>query len=345
MSKFGIDISKWQKGFNFDKAKAEGVEFVILRGAYSTGKDSCFEDFYKQCKSKNIPVGIYHYSMAKTVDEAKKEAEFMLTVLSGKQFEYPICLDVEDATQKALGKDLLTDIIQTYCDILEKAGYYVSIYSTYYFLRDYTHVDQLDKYDKWIAQWSKSCTSPKPYGMWQFGGETNLIRTNKISGVTCDQDYAYKDYPAIIKNAGLNGFKTQLKDNEISTPAPQPENSSTIKVGDKVKVKAGAMFYNGVQPASFVYNTTYDVLSVSGDRVVIGIGTATTGAVKESDLEVITSSNLHYNKNYTVKAGDSFWSIADTQMGSGTKMYDLASYNGLSIDSVIYPGQVLKIPF
>lgn len=207
MSKFGIDISRWQKGFDFDKARSEGVEFVILRGAYSTGKDSCFEDFYKQCKDRSIPVGVYHYSMAKTVDEAKKEAEFMLTVLSGKQFEYPICLDVEDATQKVLGKDLLTDIIQTYCDILEKAGYYISIYSTYYFLRDYTHIDKLDKYDKWIAQWSKTCTSPKPYGMWQFGGETNLIRTNKVAGVTCDQDYAYKDYPTIIKNAKLNGFK------------------------------------------------------------------------------------------------------------------------------------------
>ena len=217
MSKFGIDISMWQKGFDFDKARAEGVEFVILRGAYATGKDSCFEDFYKQCKSKNIPVGVYHYSMAKTVDEAKKEAEFMLTVLKGKQFEYPVCLDVEDDVQKALGKDLLTSIIQTYCDTLEKAGYYVSIYSTYYFLRDYTHIDKLDKYDKWIAQWTKECTCSKPYGMWQFGGETNLIRTNKVAGVTCDQDYAYKDYPTIIKNAGLNGFK----DNEILSPQPQ----------------------------------------------------------------------------------------------------------------------------
>lgn len=211
MSRFGIDISKWQKGFDFDKAKAEGVEFVILRGAYSVYKDSCFEDFYKQCKAKSIPVGIYHYSMAKTVDEAKKEAVFMLSVLSGKQFEYPVCLDVEDDVQKALGKDLLTSIIQTYCDTLEKAGYYVSIYSTYYFLRDYTHIDKLDKYDKWIAQWAKECTCSKPYGMWQFGGETNLIRTNKVAGVTCDQDYAYKDYPTIIKNAGLNGFEKPME--------------------------------------------------------------------------------------------------------------------------------------
>ena len=214
MQKFGVDISKWQKGFNFDKAKAEGVEFVILRGAYATSKDSCFETFYKQCKDKNIPVGAYHYSMAKNTAEAKAEAQYMLNVLKGKQFEYPIYIDIEDKTQQVLGKDLLTDIIQAYCNILEQAGYYVGIYSTYSYLKSYTHIDKLDKYDKWIAQWSSKCTCPKSYGMWQFGGETNKLRSNKIAGLTCDQDYAYKDYPAIVKNAGLNGFK---KDSPTNT--------------------------------------------------------------------------------------------------------------------------------
>ncbi len=206
MQKFGIDISKWQKGFNLDKAKEEGVEFVILRGAYSTKKDTCFETFYKQCKEKGLPVGVYHYSMAKTVAEAKKEADAMLKILAGKQFEYPIYLDVEDKTQAVLGKDTLTAIIDTYCSSLEKAGYYVGIYSTYLYLRDNTHIDKLDKYDKWIAQWATKCTSKKPYGMWQFGGEANKIRTNKVAGMTCDQNYCYKDYPTIMQTNGLNGF-------------------------------------------------------------------------------------------------------------------------------------------
>ena len=206
MQKFGIDISTWQKGFNFDKAKAEGVEFVILRGAYSTSKDKQFDTFYKQCKEKGLPVGVYHYSMAKTVAAARKEADAMLNILKGKQFEYPIYIDVEDKVQAALGKDLLTKIIQTYCNALEKAGYYAGIYSTYLFLRDNTHIEKLERYDKWIAQWSKKNTCPIEYGMWQFGGETNKIRTNKVAGVTCDQNYAFMDYPAIMKRAKLNGY-------------------------------------------------------------------------------------------------------------------------------------------
>ena len=213
MQKWGIDISKWQKGFDFDKAKAEGIEFVVLRGAYALQKDTCFEAFYKQCKARKIPVGVYHYSMAKNVTEAKKEADAMLKILAGKQFEYPVYLDVEDKVQKELGKDTLTAIIQTYCDTLAKAGYYIGVYSTYYFLRDYTHIDKLDKYDKWIAQWHTKCLSPVPFGMWQFGGEVNKIRSTKVAGVTCDQNYAYKDYPAIIKKDGLNGFKKQTPSN------------------------------------------------------------------------------------------------------------------------------------
>ena len=217
MQRLGIDISKWQKGFDFDKAKAEGVEFIILRGAYSNSKDSCFEGFYKSCKDKCIPVGVYHYSMAKSVMDAKKEAELMLDILKGKQFEYPIYLDIEDKTQAKLGKSVLTSIIKTYCDTLEDSGYYVGIYSTYSYLNSYTNIAELCKYDKWIAQWHTKCSCPIDYGMWQFGGETNKIRSNKIAGVTCDQDYAYKDYPTQIKNAGLNGFKKSQGTNTTPT--------------------------------------------------------------------------------------------------------------------------------
>ena len=218
MQRLGIDISKWQKGFDFDKAKAEGVEFIILRGAYSNSKDSCFEDFYKSCKDRGIPVGVYHYSMAKSVMDAKKEAELMLNILKGKQFEYPIYLDVEDKTQAKLGKSVLTSIIKTYCDTLEDAGYYVGIYSTYSYLNSYTNIVDLCKYDKWIAQWNTKCSCPIDYGMWQFGGETNKIRSNKIAGVTCDQDYAYLDYPSIMRKSGLNGF---FKSDGTNTPPVQ----------------------------------------------------------------------------------------------------------------------------
>ena len=280
MQKFGIDISTWQKGFNFDKAKAEGVEFVILRAAYSTRKDGQFETFYKQCKEKGLQVGAYHYSMAKTVAAAKKEAEFMLSVLAGKQFEYPIYIDVEDKVQMALGKDTLTAIIDTYCNTLEKAGYYAGIYSTYAYLNSYTHIDKLDRYDKWIAQWSSRCTSKKPYGMWQFGGETNKIRTNKVAGVTCDQNYAYKDYPTQIKNAGLNGFKKSQGTN--TTPTQEKPLKSVLDVAREV---LDGKWGNGAERKERLTAAGYDYDAVQSE--VNRLCKANTKTVDELAREVI----------------------------------------------------------
>lgn len=207
MATFGIDLSKYQKGIDFDRVKAAGVKFVILRGAYHMSKDSCFDSFYSACKERGIHVGVYHYSMAQTVAEARQEAKFLIQkVLCGKQFEFPIWMDVEDRVQRALGKTLLTDIVCAYCDVLEKAGYYVGIYSSKSFFSTELDEFRLQQYDKWIAQWSKRCTYKGEFGLWQFGGESNMIRSNKVAGRVVDQNYAYKDYPTIIKRAGLNGY-------------------------------------------------------------------------------------------------------------------------------------------
>ena len=67
------------------------------------------------------------------------------------------------------------------------------------------------------------------------------------------------------------------------------------------------------------------------DKIILGIGSA---SAKQSTSETL----------YTVKSGDSFWKIAQQQMGSGLKVAALAAYNGLSTASVIKPGQILKIP-
>ena len=65
------------------------------------------------------------------------------------------------------------------------------------------------------------------------------------------------------------------------------QESTTLKVGAKVKVNAGAKTYTGGNLASFVYKNTYDVLDINGNRVVIGIGKAVTAAVNKKDLTVV----------------------------------------------------------
>lgn len=209
MQKFGIDISKWQGDFPVKAAVTyDGVEFAIIKcGGSDKGvyKDPKFENNYKKCKEAGIPVGVYWFSKAMSVEEAQRDAEYCYGLLKGKQFELPIYIDVENKQQLAVGKNKLTSIIDAFLSYLENKGYFVGIYSSESYFRSYMNDDYISKkYAKWVAAWRTS--KPEGVGMWQFGGETNKLRSNKIQGMTVDQDYMFVDYPSIIKKAKLNGF-------------------------------------------------------------------------------------------------------------------------------------------
>lgn len=211
--KFGIDVSHWQGDFNFARAKSsEGVEFAIIKaGGGDAGlyKDSKFESNYKKCEDCGLPKGAYFYGNAKSVADAKKEAEYFISILSGKKYEYPVFYDVEGKMITDNDRATLTEIVKAFCEIMESAGYWVGIYSSESFFNSEMNDGELTRYSHWVARWGKSKPAPNSGAetqMWQFGGETNLIRSNKINGQTCDQDYCYVDYPAKIKAAGLNGY-------------------------------------------------------------------------------------------------------------------------------------------
>lgn len=235
MRKFGIDISRWQRGMDLAQAQAEGVEFVILRGANSCDKDSCFDDFYQQAKALGLGVGCYQYSLATSVSEAVAEAEYLIrNVLNGKQFDYPIYMDCEDDSQVALGVTAMNAIIAAWCSTMEKSGYFAGVYTNGSFYRCNCSGSVLaQKYSWWYAAWCADEITNYP--MHQFGGGTNLIRSNIIAGHVCDQDYCYSDFPAIIKSAGLNGYsatehQTVVSSGEGASDATQQPNENNEEV-------------------------------------------------------------------------------------------------------------------
>ncbi len=211
MKKFGIDISVWQKGINLSKAKNEGVKFAILRGMYGNEKDTEFETYYKNAKAIGLDVGVYQWGRAANVAQAREEAQILIdNCLKGKQFEYPIYYDVEDSILINLSVNDLTEVIKAWAETLENAGYFVGVYINQSSFNNEVRGQELSKlYTQWRAYWTTEKNKPDAQ-LWQFGGETNLIRSNKIAGYVCDQNYAYEDFPTIIKNAGLNGFSKEI---------------------------------------------------------------------------------------------------------------------------------------
>ena len=166
----GIDVSKWQGRINWNFVKADGIQFAMIRSTFGWGKDNVdvlFDTNYENAKKLGIHVGAYHYSYARTPEEAVKEAEHCHNVLKGKTFEYPIAYDMEESGVAALGKEKISQIAKAFCEKMESYGYYVCIYANKHWLDNYFEDEIFGKYDIWLAQWTDKPTFSKPYGMWQ----------------------------------------------------------------------------------------------------------------------------------------------------------------------------------
>lgn len=223
MQKFGIDTSRWQGDFDFAEAKAnKGVEFAILKiGGGDAGlyKDIQFENSYRKCVECGLDKGAYFFGHAMNMAEAEKEAEYLISLLKGKRFEYPIFYDVE-ADMLNIGKELLTNVIKHVLIALEMAGYWAGLYGSADNIQYYADDTQLTRWSHWIASYSAEAptvNSGSELQMWQFGGSTNKIRNNIINGVVVDQNYCYVDFPVKIKASGLNGYQKSESNAAINT--------------------------------------------------------------------------------------------------------------------------------
>ena len=220
--KNGIDVSRWQGNINWNLVKNTGVSFAILKlGGADDGYyvDSCFEQNYAKAKAVGLPVGAYWYSNAKSGDEARKEAKFFIEKLRGKQFEYPVYMDVEEQSMLQLGRDKLSDVIVSFLNEMERAGYFAGLYMSASPLTTHTTSYIKNRYAIWVANYGVSKPSyTGQYGMWQKSS------TGKINGVSgnVDLNECYVDYYAQIKNDGKNGFTK-------SEPTPTQPSLKTIK--------------------------------------------------------------------------------------------------------------------
>lgn len=210
--KKGIDISYHNGTINMSEVKTSGIEFVILRLGYRKNGNHIDEKFYENYNKAlqfEIPVGVYIYSYALNTDDALKEAEFVLDVVKNLKLEYPIFIDMEDAdgykSNNNVNYSTCVDICEVFCNHIENAGYYVGIYANLDWLNNKINDTRLDKFDKWVAQWSTSCKYKKKFGMWQFSSKGN------VPGISSNVDLNYdlKDYRSVIRKAKLNSLNSK----------------------------------------------------------------------------------------------------------------------------------------
>jgi GH25 family lysozyme M1 (1,4-beta-N-acetylmuramidase) len=217
-----IDVSYCQTGVDYNKVKNSGIDAVIIRAGFGKEtyqKDSEFETHYRNAKKAGLAVGVYWYSYAYSVAEAKQEAKVCLACIKGKTLELPVYYDLEESGQTRLGMSALTNIAIAFCDAIKSGGYRAGVYSNLNWLNNYLDYKKLrNKYSIWLAQWSSSPS--KTCDIWQNAdnGRINGINGNVDTDVIINNNIIKKsstgDEEEMIKygshNTATLAFKKQL---------------------------------------------------------------------------------------------------------------------------------------
>ena len=201
-----IDVSEWQGDIDWAKAKADGVEGVIIRLGYGEGNnaDKKAQRNISECKRLGIPFGIYWYSYADTPSLAKEEGADVVAKL--KQFgvnpsdlAYPVYYDLEKWTweghQPPTDPNVYNNIVNNWYSALQSAGYKnLGVYSyTSYLQGPLKHADIYAK-TTWVAQYGARMgfdSFPTNSRGWQY------TSTGKVDGISGNVDmnaFGNKEY-------------------------------------------------------------------------------------------------------------------------------------------------------
>lgn len=208
MEQWIIDVSKYQGNINWDQVKAAGVQGAVLRagyGRYADQVDRTFARNYAECKRLGIPVGAYWYIYANTLVHHQAEMELFLRVLEARQLELPVYIDVEDKAQATMSPADLTNMLRQGLGMLETAGWFAAVYTYTSFASHFDYQGLAATNSMWLADYRTNYNTTLPRDMHQY---TSGGTVPGISGrVDCNR--CYRDFPPIIKGAGLNGFTAQ----------------------------------------------------------------------------------------------------------------------------------------
>ena len=199
----GIDVSQHQGNVDWSNVANSGIKFAMIRigyRGYGTGvlaEDTKYKNNLKNASANGLKVGVYYYSTAINTDEARKDAEYVISLL--KKYGYqnkitmPIAIDLEvnssNVRDANVSKNTRTDIANTFCSTIKNNGYTPMVYASKSFLKDNINISKVP-YDIWVAQYNSKCTYSGNYTMWQYSS------TGKVSGINgnVDCNICYKNY-------------------------------------------------------------------------------------------------------------------------------------------------------
>lgn len=340
----GIDVYNGSGTVDFQTAKNAGLQFCVARcgfGADQTDQDDGqFERNYAQCKALGIPIGTYLYSYAMNVADTESEKAHLKRLLTGKNFELPVFVDMEDADgYKARhggvpDAQINTDIIKSLGEFIRSLGFTPGFYCNKDWAENHLIMSQLTDYKFYYAR-PDVAQPDKPCYLWQdqigsTGGHFPGVQGDAPQ--KCDTDVLMGDLP-------------------VKAPQPAAPVSTTHHIGESVVF-------------STCYASSTDPVSkaISANNMARNHGTITSIAVGAQNPYLLDGGLCWVNNGdirgsytinstpdasaptvpatYLVKPGDT---LSDIAVKFNTTVRELADLNGIQNPNEIQAGSTLKL--
>ena len=248
----GVDVSVWQGVINWNKSKADGIDFAILRCGYTAlsrftlHQDSTFIRNYTKARKAGVSVGVYYYACATTSAEARKEANYVISIMKNNKIhnQLPVVLDYEidsgrantvykslvNKKGKAYARKRFTNNAKTFMNTLRASGYESMFYSyrvmvdpkvskNYRF--NMSEINGSSQYRFWLAQYSTSNSYSGKMELWQFSS------TGRVNGMRGNIDRNFWYYP--LSGVNTKSGTTNIRKCKITLSASQYKYDGTIK--------------------------------------------------------------------------------------------------------------------
>ena len=363
MGKQGIDISKWQGSVDFNKVKADGIQFCIFREGYRRAIDGQFIEYVKGAKAAGIPIlGVYHfiYVDGATIAENANACIANMKAAGLDPTNTWIFADLEYDTWTKAGvkvtKALCTQYTKEFLDTLKAAGCKkLGIYSNLDYYKNYYDWAQLSEYRKnlWLADYTggpdvecviqQTGSTGKVSGI---NGNVDMDTLYEESMLSSDEDKSDGDAPAtgaktvdeiakeVINGLWGNGddrkqrltaagYDYSVVQNRVNEILGGGNTTPTKSIDELAQEVLAGKWGNGDARKTALTNAGYDYAKVQARVNELCGGTSASSAVY-----------------YTVKKGDTLSKIASEY---GTTVSQIVKWNNIPNPNLIYVGQKFRV--
>ena len=315
----GIDVSQWQRNINFKDVKEDGIEVVYIKSSQGNDYiDPYFEKNYEKARDNNLKIGIYHFLTAKTLEEARDEADFFASVISNKEIDCKLAMDFEVFGR--LTKDEINKISKKFLKrVEEKTGKKLVIYSDSSNAKNIFDQQLANEYPLWVAEYG--VTQPFNNGKWSTWVGFQYADNGRIKGINTyvDKDYFTEDILLSSRNV--------LPENT------HPNNKDRTR---SIRVKRG----DTISKLAIEYKTTIEEiveLNNIRNKNLIYIGEVLKIPYSNTETKGETNHII-----YTIKRGDTLSKIAKEYNTTVSELVRL-NRNEIKNKNLIYAGETIRI--